>query len=269
MDGNRLSSSIPANDDRFSRSGARQRTIKAAVIRPRFPRPSIGGWLSVAIPVLLASVVIAQSPIPISNELPAVATTQLTRSLTEAKTYPKHVWRDTPPINDDGTVNGYVEISRGDRRKWEFRMGSNARAIDRMIPEQIGGYPVNYGFVPQTISYDGDPFDMLVLGPPIPGGRMVRGVIVGLMLMEDEKGNDAKVVISLLAKGRPAHSLTESDRATIGDYFSRYKLLETDKFSSVPGWGSIADGLAFVNVTHAFFQECRQVSGPTCRIAAR
>ena len=255
----------------------RQHTIRGAVIRPRFrheqreegarpsslPRP----WVYAAIAVLLQPVAIAQSPTAISTELPAVATTQLSRSLTEAKAYSRHVWRDTPPINDDGTVNGYVEISRGDRRKWEFRMATNARAIDRMIPEQVGGYPVNYGFVPQTISYDGDPFDVLVLGPPIPGGRMVRGVIVGLILMEDEKGNDAKVVISPLAKGRPAHSLTESDRATIGDYFRRYKLFETDKFSTVPGWGSIGDGRAFVNVTHAFFQECRQVSGPTCRVA--
>jgi inorganic pyrophosphatase len=218
---------------------------------------------------LLPLVVVAQSPVAIPNELPAVAMTQLTRSLTEARAHPRSPWRDTPPINADGTVNGYVEISRGDRRKWEFRMAINARVIDRMIPEQIGGYPVNYGFVPQTISYDGDPFDVLVLGPAIPGGRMVSGVIVGLMLMSDEKGNDAKVVISPVAKGRPAHSLAESDQATIIDYFRRYKLFEPDKFSEVAGWGSVTDGLAFVNMTHAFFQECQQVSGPTCRVALR
>ena len=235
---------------------------------PSVPRPSIGGWVYVAMAVLLPLVVIAQSPVNIQNELPAVATSQLSKSLAEAKKYPKHVWRDTPPINKDETVNGYVEISRGDLRKWEFRIAMNARAIDRMIPEQIGGYPVNYGFVPQTISYDGDPFDVLVLGPPIPGGSMVRGAIVGLMLMKDEKGNDAKVVISPLAKGGPAYSLTQADRATIAGYFRRYKLLEPDKFSEVPGWGSVVDGLAFVNVTHAFFQECREVSGSTCRVGA-
>ena len=49
-------------------------------------------------------------------------------------------------------------------------MRANARAIDRMMPVDVGGYPVNYGFVPQTISYDGDPFDVLVLGPPLAGG---------------------------------------------------------------------------------------------------
>ena len=110
------------------------------------------------------------------------------------------MWRDTPPTNSDGTVNGYIEIARGDRRKWEFDINANARAIDRVIPEDVGGYPVNYGFVPQTISYDGDPFDVLVLGPPLAGGTMVRGVVVGLMHMEDEKGLDLKVVLS--ATGR-------------------------------------------------------------------
>ena len=64
----------------------------------------------------------------------------------------RHVWRDSPAVNPDGTVNGYIEISRGDRRKFELDMSKNARAIDRMISERIGGYPVNYGFVPQTIS---------------------------------------------------------------------------------------------------------------------
>ena len=79
-------------------------------------------------------------------------------------------------------------------------MAANERAIDRVIPENIGGYPVNYGFVPQTVSYDGDPFDILVLGPPIEGGSLVRGAIVGLLLMNDEKGYDAKVIVSPLKK---------------------------------------------------------------------
>ncbi len=193
--------------------------------------------------------------------------TQLAKSLDASTSVARHIWRDTPPLNPDGTVNGYVEISRGDRRKWEFDMAANKRAIDRMIPAEIGGYPVNYGFVPQTVSYDGDPFDVLVLGPPIEGGLMVRGVIVGLLLMEDEKGSDGKVVISQVSNGRPDHALTEHDRQTIADYFRRYKLLEPGKFSSVSGWGSIEDGRALVRITHAFFQDCRRVEGSTCRVS--
>jgi inorganic pyrophosphatase len=198
--------------------------------------------------------------------LPASAATQLVESLDAAAPHSTHVWRDTPPLNDDGSVNGYIEIARGDRRKWEFDMRLNARAIDRVMPEAIGGYPVNYGFVPQTVSYDGDPFDVLVLGPPIEGGRLVRGIIVGLMFMEDEKGLDSKVVISLTGRGgRPLHPLTDAVREEIGNYFRRYKQHEPGAFSKVPGWGSAADGLAYVTATHTFFRACRDVTGQPCR----
>ena len=214
-------------------------------------------WLSYA--------VAAQKTRP-SGELPERAAARLEESRHAAARHATHVWRDTPPINADGTVNAYVEIPRGERRKWEFDMARNERTIDRTIPADVGGYPVNYGFVPQTISYDGDPFDALVLGPPLPGGRLVRGTIVGLMLMEDEKGLDAKVVLSPLARdGSPLYGLLPPERERIAEYFRRYKRHEPGGFSRVPGWGSAADGLAHVEVTHAFFKKCRHVIGSTCR----
>ena len=136
-----------------------------------------------------------------------------------------------------------------------------------MIPASIGGYPVNYGFVPQTVSYDGDPFDILVLGPPLRGGELVRGVVVGLMAMEDEKGLDSKVVVSLTDNnGRPLHELTPEDQQRIGGYFQRYKVHEPGKFSKVPGWGTASNGLAFVRTTHAFFTKCRTAPGQACRL---
>jgi inorganic pyrophosphatase len=204
------------------------------------------------------------------NVLPPVASTQLATSLKDAGPLSKHVWRDTPAFNADGTVNGYIEIARGDRRKWEFNMRHNARAIDRVMPRSLGGYPVNYGFVPQTISYDGDPFDILVLGPSIAGGTIVRGTIVGLMHMTDEKGLDSKVVVSPLTRDRrPAYALTAQDRERIGDFFKRYKLDEPGKFSDVPGWDSVALGRAYVETTHAFFRECRDRSNAECTLARR
>ena len=200
--------------------------------------------------------------------LPAPAVAQLSRSLAESKAHTRHVWRDTEPLNGDGTVNGYVEIARGDRRKWEFDIGRNRRAVDRIIPSKIGAYPVNYGFVPQTVSYDGDPFDILLLGPPIAGGTTVRGVIVGLMHMEDEKGLDSKVVVSPIGRdGRPSYSLTDADRERIGDYFKRYKSWEPGKFSKVPGWDSAERGLEYVRMTHTFFRECRRRADGECRLA--
>ena len=146
-------------------------------------------------------------------------------------------------------------------------MGANARAIDRMIPTDVGGYPVNYGFVPQTVSYDGDPFDALVLGPPLPDGQFVRGVIVGVMFMEDEKGLDSKVVLSRTGENeRPLHALTSQVQREIGDYFKRYKQHQPGAFSKVPGWGTAAEGLAYITTTHAFFKECRRHAGTECNI---
>ena len=165
-------------------------------------------------------------------------------------------------MNPDGTVNGYVEIPLGERRKFEFDIKANTRVVDRVMPETLGGYPVNYGFVPQTMSWDGDPFDVLVLGPAIAGGTVNPGVIVGIMFMEDEKGLDSKVVVSPTRPGGQArYPLTAADQKRIGDYFARYKQHEPGKFSRVPGWGSIAEGRAHVDTTHAFFRECRKVTG--------
>ena len=194
--------------------------------------------------------------------LPAVATEQLVKSLAASRQHASSVWRDTAPMNADGTVNGYIEIPLNEHRKFEFNIGTNARAIDRVMPAELGGYPVNYGFVPQTVSYDGDPFDILVLGPALAGGKVIRGISVGVMFMEDERGLDSKVVVSPGgADGRPRYQLTPEDQKRIGGYFARYKLHEPGKFSKVPGWGSAAEGLALVQTTHAFFRECASAKG--------
>jgi inorganic pyrophosphatase len=208
----------------------------------------------------------AQSATRPPEILPEGAVAKLASSLDAARPHRHHIWRDTPPFDSPDFVNAYIEIPRGERRKYEFAMKQNGRAIDRIIPEDVGGYPVNYGFVPQTISYDGDPFDALVLGPRLAGGRIVRGRIVGLMLMKDEKGLDSKVVLSPVdGAGRATHALTEEDRTRIGTYFDTYKRHEPGGFSNVPGWGSPDDGRAHIRMTHAFFRQCSGGSGP-CRI---
>ena len=204
---------------------------------------------------MLALLLVCQSAPP--TELPPPAATRLRASLAAASAHKQHVWRDTPPFDGDLLV-GYIEIPRGGREKFELNMANNAPTLDRMIPEKIGGYPINYGIVPQTVSYDGDPFDILVLGPPLKTGELVKGVIVGLMHMTDEKGLDSKVVISRVGKdGKPLHQLTDADRKQVADYFNRYKRDDEDPatFATVPGWGTAADGLAFVRKTHEFFRQ--------------
>jgi inorganic pyrophosphatase len=209
----------------------------------------------------------AAQPAEPSRVLPPPATAKLAASLASAKPVAKHIWRDTPPTNPDGTVNAYIEIARGDRNKWEFDMAKNSRFLDRIIPEKLGTYPVNYGIVPQTVSYDGDPFDALVLGPPIEGGSLVRGAIVGLFLMEDEKGDDAKVVLSLVnPSGRPLHALEPPHQQQMVEFFRRYKENQPGLFSKVAGWASAEHGRAHVMVTHAFFTKCAARAGSACEV---
>ncbi|HWI16685.1 MAG TPA: inorganic diphosphatase [Vicinamibacterales bacterium] len=220
-----------------------------------------------ALVVAVAVVGFSQAASHVPDTLPARATAKLGTSLDAAKPHAKHLWRDTPPINADGTINGYIEIARGDRQKWEFDIAKHERALDRVIPESIGGYPINYGIVPQTVSYDGDPFDILVLGPPIEGGTFVRGLPVGLMLMEDDHIVDSKVVVTPLgADGKALYEITETVRREVTSFFNRYKSHEPEASTSVPGWGTGDAGMALVRQTHAFFLQCRGKSGD-CPIA--
>jgi inorganic pyrophosphatase len=201
-------------------------------------------------------------------ELPASAALNLVDSLARAAPHRDHVWRDRPPMRN-GLVNAYIEIPLGERRKYELDIAKNARVVDRVMTGKVGGYPVNYGIVPQTMSYDGDPFDVLVLGPALTGGDIVAGVIVGLMHMEDEKGHDSKVVISRVgADGKPLHQLTSADRDRMAAFFNRYKAEDDDPktFAKIPGWGSAEEGLSYVLTTHAFFLKCRNTGGKACRV---
>jgi inorganic pyrophosphatase len=216
------------------------------------PDPGMSAWAAVQ---------------PDLRVLPAAAATRLTESLKAAASHPSHAWRDTPPFAGGGLVNAYIEIPLGERRKYEFDMRTNRLIIDRVLPADIGGYPVNYGYVPQTMSYDGDPFDVLVLGPALARGQIVQGAIVGLMFMEDEKGLDAKVVISTVdASGAAKYELADGVRERIGGYFEKYKRGDPKTFSKVPGWGTIAEGRWHVETTHTFFLECRERPGEPCRV---
>ena len=173
--------------------------------------------------LLGVSIVLAAQALRVPQTLPTVATTQLSRSLEAPRAHAQHVWRDILPLNDDGTVSAYVEIPRGERRKFEFDMAAN-----------------------------------------------VRGVIVGLMLMEDEKGHDPKVVLSLPGSdGRPQHTLTTDVRQPIESYFKRYRMHEPGKHSDVRGWSSSADGLSYVKTTHAFYRVCQADAGRPFVLDAR
>ena len=107
-------------------------------------------------------------------------------------------------------------------------------------------YPANYGYVPQTLSEDGDPLDVLVVTPyPVMPGAVIRSRVVGVLNMSDESGIDAKLLAvphSKLTKIYDVHDITdlpEMLRNNIKEFFENYKNLEKGKWVKVESWEGV------------------------------
>ncbi|AJF00194.1 MULTISPECIES: inorganic diphosphatase [Pandoraea] len=148
-------------------------------------------------------------------------------------------------IPDD--FNAIIEIpADASPVKYEADKGLNLFRVDRFLSTSMR-YPANYGFVPSTLSRDGDPVDVLVVAPyPIQTGALVRCRPIGLMKMTDEAGEDAKVIAVPIDKICAASvgievlpDLGEALLSRIEHFFKHYKSLEPGKWVRFEGWGDI------------------------------
>lgn len=141
-------------------------------------------------------------------------------------------------------INVVIEIpSHSDPVKYEVDKASGAVFVDRFMGTPMH-YPCNYGFVPQTLSEDGDPVDVLVPTPfPLLAGSVIRCRPVGVLKMTDESGADAKVLAVPITKLTPLYDTVHiySDlpmllRDQIEHFFNHYKDLEKGKWVKIDGW---------------------------------
>ncbi|MBI5450380.1 MAG: inorganic diphosphatase [Gammaproteobacteria bacterium] len=162
--------------------------------------------------------------------------------------------RDLP--ND---VNVVIEIpANSDPIKYEVDKESGAIFVDRFMATPMF-YPCNYGYVPHTLSQDGDPVDVLVVTPyPLLSGSVIRVRPVGVLKMEDESGLDAKVVAVPVAKLTSLydHIKTTDDlpallKAQITHFFEHYKELEKGKWVKVQGWGGLDEARQEIRDSYA------------------
>ena len=110
-------------------------------------------------------------------------------------------------------------------------------------------YPCNYGYVPNTLSDDGDPVDVLVITPfPLIPGVVVRCRPIGVLKMTDESGEDAKVlavpvdkVLSIYSHWQKPEDLNELRLRQIQHFFEHYKDLEKGKWVKIDGWYGVED----------------------------
>lgn len=147
--------------------------------------------------------------------------------------------RDVP--ND---FNVIIEIPmNADPIKYEVDKDSGAIFVDRFMGTAMH-YPCNYGYVPKTISDDGDPVDVLVITPfPLIPGVVVRCRPLGMLKMSDEAGGDAKVlavpvdkVLSIYSHWQKPEDLNDLRLQQIQHFFEHYKDLEKGKWVKVEGW---------------------------------
>ena len=157
-------------------------------------------------------------------------------------------------VNPPKDVNVVIEVPLGgDAIKYEIDKPSGAMFVDRFLYTDMR-YPCNYGFIPHTLSDDGDPVDVMVVGnrPLIPGA-VVGAQPIGVLLMEDEAGLDEKILAvpaprltRFYSKINHYEDLPEILIERISHFFSHYKDLEPDKWVKLVGWRDPEDAEALI-----------------------
>jgi inorganic pyrophosphatase len=146
-------------------------------------------------------------------------------------------------------VNVIIEVPvGGEPIKYEMDKEAGTLVVDRFLYTSMR-YPGNYGFVPHTLSEDGDPLDVLVCNQRgIVPGAVLAVRPVGVLLMQDEAGGDEKIiavpVTRLTRRYENVHDYTdlpEITRQQIQHFFEHYKDLENGKWVKVVGWGDRAE----------------------------
>lgn len=157
------------------------------------------------------------------------------------------------------TVNVIVEIPRDSRNKYEFDHKTNTIMLDRHLIVAMG-YPAEYGFIPDTLGGDGDPLDVLVLTeyPTFPG-CLIESRILGMCIMTDEKGEDAKLIAvpAYDPQWKSATDIGDVPKSTldrISHFFTVYKDLDEGKWVKVEHWVGREEALAELEASRARYQ---------------
>jgi inorganic pyrophosphatase len=151
--------------------------------------------------------------------------------------------KDVPNV-----VNVLIEVSMNCMPvKYEFDKEVGTIVVDRIVHTPMH-YPGNYGFIPHTMSDDGDPVDVMVLTKfPLQSGCVVECKPIGVLIMEDESGQDEKIIavpterIHISYKDiNDLSDLPEITREEIAYFFTHYKDLEKNKWAKVKGFENAA-----------------------------
>lgn len=165
--------------------------------------------------------------------------------------------------NVPNEINVVIEIpAHSDPVKYELDKKTGAMFVDRFMTTAMH-YPCNYGYVPHTLSRDGDPVDVMVVTPyPLISGSVIKCRPVGLLKMTDESGDDAKVLALPLDKLCRSYRNVESFRDLpedllnrVAHFFEHYKDLDEGKWVRVGGWGGPDEAKQEIMASVKLFQD--------------
>ena len=159
--------------------------------------------------------------------------------------------------NPPEDINVIIEVPiGGEPIKYELDKASNTLFVDRFLYTSMR-YPGNYGFVPHTLCDDGDPLDVMVMNsrPVIPGG-IIRCRPIGVLLMEDEHGQDEKIIALPVSKLTPVYDhikdvsdMAELEIKKVEHFFAHYKDLEPGKWARIEGVAGLDAAKKAINDT--------------------
>ncbi len=143
-------------------------------------------------------------------------------------------------------VNVIIEIpANASPIKYEVDKETNSVWVDRFMSSPMF-YPANYGYLNNTLAEDGDPVDVLVIAPyPLMIGSIIKARPIGVLMMSDDGGNDAKVVAVPVKKLTPLYNHVEKVedipliKEQIEHFFKHYKELEPGKWVNIDGWADV------------------------------
>lgn len=166
------------------------------------------------------------------------------------------------PIGDNppDEVNVVIEVAGGSRDKYEYRPEYEAFFLDRVLHSSVV-FPVEYGFIPQTLCDDNDPLDIMILSyEHLEVGCIVKARTIGVLIMEDEEGEDAKILSVPQADPRytefkgindvPPHLLLE-----IQEFFETYKRLEPRKWVKIKCWKNCDEAKKMIECAMDFYNQ--------------
>lgn len=163
---------------------------------------------------------------------------------------------ETLPIGNDapGTVNVVIEVPAGSRNKYEYEPELGVVVRDRVLPGNVR-YPADYGFIPSTVSVDGEPLDAVVAAyDPVFPGCVVRARVLGALNMSGEGGTEPNIFAVPTDDPRfdnieSLEDLPEQNLRELEQFFVAFSRLEGDEEAEVESWSSQEE-------THGIIREC-------------